>query len=33
MLIEAELRVRRFGAWHRAPGFTQFELFEAVRVR
>jgi hypothetical protein len=31
--VEAELRVRRFGAWQGVPAFTQFELFDAVRVR
>jgi hypothetical protein len=33
VLVEAELRVRRFGAWQGVPAFTQFELFDAVRVR
>jgi hypothetical protein len=33
VLVEVELRVRRFGAWNGVPTFTQFELFEAVRVR
>ncbi len=31
--VEAELNVRRFGAWQGVPAFTQFEVFEAVRVR
>jgi hypothetical protein len=33
VLVEAELRVRRFGAWQGVPAFTQFELVDAVRVR
>jgi hypothetical protein len=33
VLVEAELNVRRFGAWQGVPAFTQFEVFEAVRVR
>jgi hypothetical protein len=33
VLVEAEPRVRRFGSCQGVPGFTLFELFEAVRVR
>jgi hypothetical protein len=33
VLVEAELRVRRFGAWHGVSAFTQFELFDAVTVK
>jgi hypothetical protein len=33
VVVESEIRVRRFGALQGVSPFTQFELHDAVRVR